>query len=381
MSQSQVLIADDDDMTLEMLDAALQGTYKVTTTHRGQAALALARQQAFDLVLLDVDMPDMDGYATCQALKIESPELPVIFLSAKVNLDERLRGYQVGGDDYLTKPFDVSELTAKIEHAVGQRARHQALNSQVEDAMNTVLSTADMYGEVGLVLELQRQLADCNNYADLANAFFVSLERMGFDGCLRLCGRLGVLSRTARAECSALEQSILDHIEASKGPSIQPVGQDNTSYNYGSVLMLIRKLPQAPQPGQYSQDDIDRLARARDNIALMAEGLHSRMRSLDVETEKSSLENSQHLVQITRDTLVDIAAQQHANRLQLGAIFQRMNSEVEQSFIHLGLSEVQEEHLSSTLRRHISEAMHIFDQSNQVDDHMTRLITRLKTAH
>ena len=377
MTRAKILIADDDELTLEMLDAALQDHYDVCTVTGGRPAVENIQQDTFDLVLLDVDMPEMDGYEACESIKGQFPDLPVIFLSARVNIDERLRGYRVGADDYLTKPFDVAELTAKIERAVEQRARHQALNGQFEEAMNTVLSTADMYGEVGLVLEFQRQLSSCHSYPELANTFFSSLERLGFDGCLRLSGRQGVLSRTARAECSALENSILDHIEVKNGTSIQPVGTDNTSYKYGNVIMLVRKLPQAPDPSHYSSEEIDRLARARDNVALMAEGLLARLQSLDVESEKADLEHTQRLVDLTRDTLVDISAQQHAIRVQLGQILQHMHAEVEESFIHLGLSETQEETLSNTLRRHIDQAMSVFDQSNQIDQHMTRLIAKL----
>ena len=378
MTQAHVLITDDDDMTLEMLEAALQDHYQVTVAHSGREAIDKALTEPFDLIVLDVDMPDMDGYAACTTLKADSKtaDIPVLFLSARVNIEERLRGYRVGGTDYLTKPFDVIELTTKINLAVEQRARNQYLNSQFEEAMNTVLTTANMYGEVGVVLDLQRQLSNCYNYTDIATSFFGALEKMGFEGSLRLSGRQGVASRSGQGECTALANSILDHIERSTGSKIQAVG-DNTSFNYGNVVMLVRNLPMNPQPGQFPQDELDRLARVRDNVALMAEGIVSRMRALDVELEKSSFEHTQKLVAATREALVDISAQQHANRMHMGQVFQRMHTEVEHSFIHLGLSESQEEHLSNTLKRYIGEAMAVFDHSNQIEAHLNKLIARL----
>lgn len=378
MSQAHILITDDDDMALEMLQAALQDTYSVTIAPQGEQALAFAAERNFDLVLLDVDMPGMDGYAVCTALKAlaRTADVPVIFLSARVNLEERLRGYQVGACDYLTKPFDVAELKAKIELAVNTQARNKSLNSQIDEAMNTVLTTADMYGEIGVVLELQRALGDCHCYNDIANAFFAALEKAGFDGCLRLSGSEGELSRTARAQCSALEDSLLDHIAASSGPSIQPIGE-HTFFRYGAVLMLIRQLPVSPSFERFSPEEIDRFARARDNIALMAEGILSRIRSLDIEGEKSTFDKTQKLVSATREALLDISAQQHTNRLQMGEIFQRMNTEIETSFINLGLSATQEELLSDTLRRHIGEAMGVFDESNRIEFHLNKLISRL----
>jgi len=378
MEQARVLITDDDDMALEMLDAALQDRYQITTARSGNEALSLANKQDFDMILLDVDMPEMDGYATCTALKAQNrtAEVPVLFLSARVNIEERLRGYRVGGTDYLTKPFDVVELTAKIELAVAQRERNRQLNHQIEEAMNTALTTANMYGEVGVVLELQRQLGSCYEYVDIARAFFSALERMGFEGCLRLTGRQGVSSRSGQGECTALGNSLLDHLETIKSAKIQAVG-DNTSFNFGNVLILVRNLPMNPKGSQYNQDELDRLARVRDNVALMAEGIVGRMRALDIEMEKSSFEHSQKLVAVTREALVDISAQQHANRMHMGQVFQRMDSEVEQSFVHLGLTETQEELLSNMLKRYMGEAMAVFDHSNQIEAHLHKLINKL----
>lgn len=378
MGQPRVLITDDDDTTLEMLDAALQDRYQITVAHSGKEALHFAREHDFDLIVLDVDMPEMDGYATCKALKTESrtADVPVLFLSAKVNIEERLQGYRVGGTDYLTKPFDVVELTAKIELAVAQRERNRMLNNQIEEAMNTALATANMYGEVGVVLELQRQLGNCYEYVDIATAFFSALERMGFEGCLRLTGRQGVMSRSGQGECTALGHSLLDYLETIKDATIQAVG-DNTSFNYGCVLILVRNLPVNPNYELYNSDELDRLARVRDNVALMAEGIVARMHSLDIEMEKSSFEHSQKLVVATRAALVEISAQQHANRIHMGQVFQRMSSEVEESFIHLGLTESQEEHLTNTLKRYIGEAMRVFDHSNQIEAHLQKLISKL----
>jgi CheY-like chemotaxis protein len=375
----QVLVVDDDELTREMLQASLSATCQVTAVGSGREAIEWAQKQPPDLVLLDVDMPEMNGYAACEALKAQTADLPVIFLSACVNIEERLRGYRVGASDYLTKPFDVPELQAKIALAIAQRDKNRDLNSQLEDVMNAAMTSADMYGEVGVVLELQRQLSGCYTYADIAKAVFEALERSRFEGCLRLKGRGGIMSCTARAECSALENSILDHLEKLPGASMQPVG-DNTSFNYGPVLLLVRNLPMGPSALNRSPEEADRLGRARDNIALIVEGALARIKSLDIEIENTSLENNSKLVRITREALIDISAQQHSIRMQVGNVFQNMREEIEQSFVHLGLSESQENLVASTLSRHLEEAMSVFDQSHHVEAHLQSLIGRLNSG-
>ncbi|MGC4059805.1 MAG: response regulator [Aquabacterium sp.] len=378
MGQARVLITDDDETTLEMLDAALQDRYRITTARSGLEALHLAREHDFDMVLLDVDMPEMDGYATCTALKTNqrTADVPVLFLSARVNIDERLQGYRVGGTDYLTKPFDVVELTAKIELAVGQGERNRRLNSQIEEVKHTAQATADKYDEVGVVLAFQRELGQCRAYVDIAVAFFGALERMGFEGCLRLTGRQGVMSRSGQGECSALGHSLLDHLEAIKGAQIQAVG-DNTSFHYGNVLILVRNLPLHAKDSQCGQDELDRIARVRDNVALMADSMAARMHALDVDLEKSSFAQAHKTVAATRAALAEIVAQEHDSHERMNQVFARMGQDIEASFIHLGLSEVQEEHLSIVLRRHFSEAMETLEQSNQIEARLQQLISKL----
>jgi CheY-like chemotaxis protein len=375
MAQAQVLITDDDSMTLEMLEASLQGNYQVTTAVRGKDAIRRAQSSPPDVIVLDVDMPELDGYATCEALKADSTTvgIPVIFLSARCSIDERLKGYRVGAHDYLTKPFDADELRAKVELAISKHAHSEQLRQKMDEAMGMVMGTADMYGELGLVLKLQRELSECHQYVDIASAFFGVLMHMGLEGCLRLSGRLGMVSRTPNAACSALENAILDHVEAAKHATIQKLGE-NTSFRYENVAILVRPIPGSCHTGP---DAEERQERMRDNIAMMAEGIVSRLRSIDSEHEKAAHVQSQRQVQATREAMVDIAAEQHANRIHLGKVFERLQSEIEYSFINLGLSATQEELLSTTLRRHVEEAMAVFDHSSQIQSTLNKLIERL----
>lgn len=373
-----ILVVDDDDLTREMLSASLAEACEVTAVGSGREALQQLGTTPPDLVLLDVDMPEMNGYATCEALLTQpgAQDLPVIFLSACLTLDERLRGYQAGAVDYLTKPFDVSELQAKIKLAIAQRDKNRELNAQLEDVMNAAMTSADMYGEVGVVLEFQRQLSGCYSYAEIARAVFDALERCRFEGSLRLNGRQGVLSMAGQIECSALENSLLDHIEKLKGASIQPVG-GHTAFNYGQALLLVRNLPMGEAAQHCSPDDADRFGRARDNVALLVEGALGRIRSLDIETKNASLENHAKLVKLTREALIDISAQQHATRIQISTVFQHMREEIEHAFIHLGLSDTQEDLVTETLARHTEAVMKVFDQSQHIEQHLKHLIGRL----
>jgi signal transduction histidine kinase/ligand-binding sensor domain-containing protein/DNA-binding response OmpR family regulator len=120
-----VLVVDDNDEVRAYVRQHLASRYQVLEAVNGEQGLDLARQRLPDLVLSDVMMPVMDGYALCRALKSDPDTdfIPVILLTARAEAEDRLTGLRERADDYLTKPFDVRELLARIENVVGTRRR------------------------------------------------------------------------------------------------------------------------------------------------------------------------------------------------------------------------------------------------------------------
>ena len=110
----QILLVDDDPHILEVNAAYLkQQGYQVFCARDGRSALSIAKSAALDGVILDVDMPGLDGVTVCQRLR-EMSGVPVLFLSAYVKADDRIRGLLAGGDDYLAKPYSLVELELRL---------------------------------------------------------------------------------------------------------------------------------------------------------------------------------------------------------------------------------------------------------------------------
>lgn len=113
---SKLLIVDDEDNLRSMLAAALQHHgYEVTTAENGRQALEMIPNERPDLVLLDVMMPDLDGFEVCRRLRFEGNRTPVLFLTARDTTEDKVRGLTLGGDDYVQKPFSLDELVARAE--------------------------------------------------------------------------------------------------------------------------------------------------------------------------------------------------------------------------------------------------------------------------
>lgn len=134
----QVLVVEDETNVAFLVVTALRlAGFDVEETASGRDALRQVADARPDVVVLDVALPDLDGFEVCRRLRLERINVPVIFLTARDAVDDRVRGLTIGGDDYLTKPFSVEELVARVQ-AVLRRAGKGA----VEDALS--------YGELML---------------------------------------------------------------------------------------------------------------------------------------------------------------------------------------------------------------------------------------
>ena len=121
--QESILVVEDEEPIRELVATALRFTgFRVETAASGREALGEARNGAYDLVVLDVNLPDLDGFALCRKLRADGDQVPVVFLTARDDPADLRAGFTGGGDDYVTKPFSLEELLLRIE-AVLRRSR------------------------------------------------------------------------------------------------------------------------------------------------------------------------------------------------------------------------------------------------------------------
>lgn len=143
---TQILLIDDDRTLLNLLGEFLRSeAFEVSVAPNGETGLRLAYEQHPDLVLLDVMLPGMDGWEICARLR-EMSRVPIIMLTAKATEADKLRGFRLGVDDYVTKPFSFAELVARIQAVLGRSTA-----SEKRDAAHIV------YG--GITLDRERYQA------------------------------------------------------------------------------------------------------------------------------------------------------------------------------------------------------------------------------
>lgn len=146
-SKGDVLIVDDTPANLRLLSQILteQGYY-VRPVPDGSLALAAVQAEPPDLILLDIRMPEMSGYDVCEHLKADAPtcDIPIIFISALDAIQDKVRAFTVGGVDYVTKPFQVEEVLARVETHLALRK----LQKQLQDANRKMTKELALAGEV-----------------------------------------------------------------------------------------------------------------------------------------------------------------------------------------------------------------------------------------
>ena len=130
----RVLLVEDELRLAQIIEKGLTGeAFSVETVPDGEQALARARQTTYDLIILDLMLPGIDGWTVCRQLRAEGQHTPILILSARGQVEDRVRGLELGADDYLTKPFAFSELSARIRALIRRRQPSDLLVLRVAD--------------------------------------------------------------------------------------------------------------------------------------------------------------------------------------------------------------------------------------------------------
>jgi sigma-B regulation protein RsbU (phosphoserine phosphatase) len=191
-SQANILIVDDKPANLQLLSKMLsEHGYRVRPVPNGAMALSAAQAEPPDLVLLDIKMPEMDGYSVCEQLKTDQKtcDIPIIFISALDAIQDKVKAFRAGGVDYITKPFQIEEVLARVDTHLTLRK----LQTQLQEANQKMTAELELAGEVQNSF-LSRELPQIAGW-QLTVSLQSSRETSGdfYDINLLPNGRLGIL--------------------------------------------------------------------------------------------------------------------------------------------------------------------------------------------
>lgn len=166
MENCTVLIVDDTPTNIDILVESLGDDYDLSVATDGAAALDQVKREKPDLILLDIMMPGMDGYDVCDRLKkdLVTADIPIIFLTALGEVKNKTRGFEIGGVDYITKPFEITEIKARVKTQLSLLMARRELAAQNEILENRVRErTRELLGIRDATIRSLAALAECRD--------------------------------------------------------------------------------------------------------------------------------------------------------------------------------------------------------------------------
>jgi two-component system sensor histidine kinase/response regulator len=202
--KGNILIVDDTPANLRLLSSMLadQG-YKVRSVISGQMALTAAQAAPPDLILLDIRMPDMNGYDVCERLKSDEDtrDIPIIFISAMDATEDKVKAFNVGGVDYVTKPFQLEEVLARVETHLSIRYLQSSLQQEIIER-DKLIAELDAYAHT-VAHDLKNPLGTLIGFSSMLETSYTELS----DEQLLLC--VNTIAKSGRKMTNIIEELLL----------------------------------------------------------------------------------------------------------------------------------------------------------------------------
>lgn len=363
----------DDDPAARSITAFYLENLGAQVTEFGDGADCLATfdpENPPDIALLDVEMPGVDGIEVCAQLRGSGAnDTEVIFISAHDDLETRLRAYGVGGNDYLIKPFAPEELQHKLDVARRAILARREVADHARSARTAAFAAMSTMSEMGVIVEFMRASFACTTPEAVGALLCEALTQYGLQGFVRLHDERMGCCYSSTGRCTALEASILDHL---KGMDRIFQFRDRLSINYPHVTLLIPDLP---------LEEHERAGRLRDHLAILVEGAEARFLALASDAQRFA--QARAVLAATTElalTLEEIERHQQDHRAQMLAVTHDHQTALTRTFVHLGLTEPQEEALVALSQETIDKIAHLQDYGIAAGQRLHAVADRLKTV-
>ena len=366
-----IFIVDDVEAGRLTLESAFSQLYKLESFASAADCLARLATVTPNLFMLDVDMPEMDGYTLCRTLKNQPKtcEVPVIFISALDDLESRMAGYDAGGDDYIAKPVKLALLKQKVEVLRRITEEKAALKSQLGDSDLLASMVMSQLDEYAVLVKFLRSLNSCNKHSEIAEATLSMLRTYRLKGALQFRLPGGEVTVDQAGESSPLEASIIGHVR-----SLGSIAsfKNRTVFNFGRVSLLANNMP---------LHDPDLCSRHRDNLAIAAETVDAKLSALLTAQENQATRGDIESMLKLLDSAVQTFSKKYEDaRFQSIETIRTLLAELDTEFANLGVQEDQEKEINDLIQSKTDQVVDAFDFSAETEKTLKDLSTRLGQA-
>ena len=374
MAKFKILSVDDEPTNQLVIDEILEDDYEVKLVYSGEECLENVKEFSPDLILLDINMPGINGYETCERLKSDDKTrtIPVIILSALSTTEEKLKGYEVGASDYIPKPFDHDELLIKIEKGLSDHASYvdsvpeeqsedddkenEKLLNELQSSRTIAMDAMRYTSDLGAIVKFYEESAQCKDFESLISTVFVTTNELGLNASIQIRDGSDIFNKSSNGEMSAMESSVIE-ISKDKGRFFDFKARTIMNYKHSSIL--IKNMP---------LKDEKKYGIMKDILGALGNGAEERVRTIIL--ERTMLSNREQVISLIQETFKNINTKYLERSRQSIELLESMVNEVIQTIEAMDLLSYQEEQLEKVIEnfrekndKHMNEGVDLGESS------------------
>ena len=336
MSDKTIMVVDDVESNRVLLKMILEDDFDIIESESGQDCLDKVKTKVPDIILLDVNMPGMSGYDVCIELRkhTESSTIPIIFISAMDNVEERLAGFEAGGNEYITKPIDPEHVLEKVNYYINHQAETKQAKEDASTAMQVAMEAMTSSSELGQIIEFVKSSQDIKTLEGIGEKFCEIAQGFGLSASAIIYGD----TTNSYINCTkdSMECRVLNKFRNSKERIIS-IGV-RTMVCSDAMGVLISDMP---------VDDESRYGRFKDHLAVLSSICDGRL--LTIKSVLSQTDQRKdvlnRVIKMTEKQVKQLALKLSSHDDTVRKVMLDMITELEAKLFTLGLDEDQEEQL------------------------------------
>jgi len=368
--KGKILIVDDEPINCEIMQEILGADYELQSVFSGQECLNMAAQWMPDLILLDISMPGMSGYEVCKQLRgsVKTQDMAITFVSALDTLADRLAGYEVGGDDYITKPFEAAELLKKVAVAFKNKSMHRRLQNTADAAMKTAQSAMISTNEIGMVLQFINATFQCDEYECLGQLIVDTIASMGYRSTVQIRAEGREINACSGGAINPLEVAVINRI--SDQDDRLDIGP-RSIMNFEHLSILIKDLP---------VNDDEEYARIKENIAVLAEASEVRIKAIEAQNALLQRAGLLEVLRRAQQSLQELQHLQADHKQQMLSLIQQLKKSLQAKLVTTSLNSFQIDPVIDLVNKAYKQTLAVFDGHETVEHPVAEVIQELKSA-
>lgn len=369
-ARQRIFCVDDDVVSDVIIESIVRDEYEIEVFTSAEGCLSRLETQAPDIFLLNIGLPDMDGFSLCRKLKQRSDTaaIPIIFISRNELAEVRIAGYEAGGDDFILKPYVIDEVRLRLKHISQAIEGRESMRNQLADSeqlTSLLLSNMDEYAALITFMRILNESADADAVAQAILDMLHSLRLRGAVQ-IRLPKQTFTLGDTGRD--NPMETATIAHV-ATLDRVIQ--FKRCSAYNFDHVTVLVNNMP---------IEDADLCGRMRDHLAIAAEMADARICAMVTDQRFRVTQNGiGEILPDIQQTIRGYIERTGLAHREAATQVQELMDHLVISFTPLGLSQELEEEITAMVLEKAQGILKIFDHADETTATLGGLEQRLRS--